>query len=236
MRTVIWFIYFWISLVGTLPTLKKVESMTSDAQAEARKQLIDAIASKWSERLLKLAGVEVRVIGQEHIPKNQTVLYVGNHQSNFDIPILLRYIDGTKGFIAKKELEKMPIINKWMTAINCVFMDRDNMRKSAMAINQGIKFLKAGTSMVVFPEGTRSKDGEPLEFKQGALKLATKPGIPIVPVTIKGSVDIMKSGSLRIHPAKVDVIFSPVIDPEAYPEKETKRITEDVKNAIVSKL
>lgn len=236
MRTIIWFIYFWISLVGTLPTLKKVQSMTGENQVEARNQVIDEIASKWSERLLKLAGVEVTVIGEEHIPKDQTVLYVSNHQSNFDIPILLRYIEGTKGFIAKKELEKMPIINKWMAAINCVFMDRDSMRQSAIAINQGIKFLKAGSSMVVFPEGTRSKDGVPLEFKQGALKLATKPGVPIVPVTIKGSVGIMKSGSLRIHPAKVEVIFSSIINPEDYPEKETKRITEDVKNTIVSKL
>jgi 1-acyl-sn-glycerol-3-phosphate acyltransferase len=236
MRTIIWFSYFWLSLIGTLPTLRKVESMTLPEQFEARNRIIDEIATRWSGKLLNLAGVEVTVVGEENIPQNQTVLFVGNHQSNFDIPILLRYIDGTKGFIAKKELEKMPIVSRWMAAINCVFMDRDNMRKSAIAINQGIKYLKAATSMVVFPEGTRSKDGVPLEFKQGALKLATKSGVPVVPVTIKGSVDIMKSGSLRIHPAKVQVFFSPVIDPSAYPEKETKRITEDVKNAIVSKL
>ncbi|MBN2898763.1 MAG: 1-acyl-sn-glycerol-3-phosphate acyltransferase [Clostridia bacterium] len=236
MRTFIWFCYFWLSLLGTIPSLRKVERMTADDQAEARNQLIDDVATRWSSNLLSLAGCQVTVIGEEHIPKDQTVLFVGNHQSNFDIPILLTYIKGTKGFIAKKELEKMPIINQWMRAINCVFMDRDNLRQSAIAINQGIKFLKAGTSMVVFPEGTRSRDGEPLEFKQGALKLATKSGVPVVPVTIKGSVDIMASGSLKIKPAKVEVIFSPPIDSKDYPEKETLRITEDVKNIIVSKL
>ena len=236
MRTLIWFCYFWISLLGTIPPLRKIEAMTAEEEKQERNKMIDRVATRWSERLLKLAGCEVTVVGKENIPKNETVLFVGNHQSNFDIPILLCYIEGTKGFIAKKELEKMPIINQWMKAINCVFMDRDNLRQSAIAINQGIKFLKAGTSMVVFPEGTRSRDGKPLEFKQGALKLATKSGVPIVPVTIKGSVDIMASGSLKIKPAKVTVIFSEVIHPQDYPEKETLRITEDVKNIIVSKL
>lgn len=236
MRTIIWFFYFWISLVGTIPALKKVERMDGENYKEERERYVDAIATKWSGKLLKLAGCEVIVTGREHIPENETVLFVGNHQSNFDIPIFLHYIKGTKGFIAKKELEKMPIISKWMTAINCVFMDRDNMRKSAIAINQGIKYLKAGRSMVVFPEGTRSRDGQPLDFKQGALKLATKSGVSIVPVTIKGSVDIMSSGSLRIKPAKVEVIISPVIYPADYPEKETKRITEDVKAIIIEKL
>lgn len=236
MRTIIWFSYFWISLFGTLPTLKKVEKMTNEEEREQRNAIIDKIATTWSGKLLDLAGVEVTVTGSENIPKDQTVLFVGNHQSNFDIPILLRYIDGTKGFIAKQELENLPVLSRWMKVISCVFMDRDSMRKSAIAINQGIKYLKSGTSMVVFPEGTRSRDGELLEFKQGALKLATKSGVPIVPVTIKGSVDIMASGSIWIKPAKVEVIFSKVIDPKDYPEKETKRITEDVKNEIVSKL
>jgi len=236
MRTIIWFSYFWISLIGTVPTLNKVEKMQLDEEQAERQSIIDKIASAWSGKLLKLAGVEVTVTGAENIPKDQTVLFVGNHQSNFDIPILLRYIEGTKGFIAKQELSKIPILSRWMTAINCVFMDRENMRKAAIAINQGIKFLKSGTSMVVFPEGTRSRDGEPLEFKQGALKLATKSGVPVIPMTIKGSVDIMASGSIWIKPAKVEVIFSEAIDPKEYPEKETKRITEDVKNQIISKL
>jgi len=236
MRTIIWFSYFWISLFGTIPTLKKVEQMTESNELAEKDKIANEIATSWSGKLLRLAGCDVTVKGEENIPKDQTVLFVGNHQSNFDIPILLHYIEGNIGFIAKKELKKMPVISKWMAALDCVFMDRDNMRKSAIAINQGIKFLKAGRSMVVFPEGTRSRDGQPLEFKQGALKLATKSGVPVVPVTIKGSVDIMNSGSLRIKPAKVDLIFSPIIDPSDYPEKETKRITEDVKNAIVSKL
>lgn len=236
MRTIIWFIYFWMTLFATIPKLKKIEAMTNLEELEKKNAIIDEIAKRWSGKLLKLAGVDVTITGEDNIPKDQTVLFVGNHQSNFDIPILLHYIKGTKGFIAKKELKKMPVINRWMTELNCIFMDRENMRQSAIAINQGIKFLKAGTSMVVFPEGTRSRDGVPLEFKQGALKLATKSGVPIVPITIKGSVDIMNSGSLRIKPAKVQVIVSPIINPMDYPEKETKRITEDVKKIIIEKL
>lgn len=236
MRTLIWFSYFWISLFATLPTLKRVEKMTSPEDKEKKEEITEEIARRWSGKLLRLAGVEVSVHGEENIPADQTVLYVGNHQSNFDIPILLHYIKGSKGFIAKKELEKMPVISRWMTVIDCVFMDRDNVRKSAIAINQGIKNLKAGISMVVFPEGTRSRDGKPLEFKQGALKLATKSGVPVIPITISGSVDIMNSGSLRIKPAKVDIYISKAIDPKDYPEKETRRITEDVKMKIVEKL
>ena len=116
------------------------------------------LTKNWANAVMKLAGAKITVKGEENlaIAKEQTVLFVSNHQSNFDIPIFLSKIDVPKGFIAKKELKSWPLINLWMKNIRCVFMDRDNVRKSAEAIVEGINILKSGHSMVIFREGTRS--------------------------------------------------------------------------------
>ena len=231
-RTVIWFAYFWLSLLGLIPSLLKANKMT-----EAEKIVFaDLKARKWSSQLLGIAGCKVGVKGLENIPENQTVLYVGNHQSNFDIPLAITYLPKTKGFIAKIELLKMPFVRDWMKHMQCIFMDRSDMRQQVKSITQGIKTLKEGQSMVIFPEGTRSPDGEIKAFKPGGLKLATKSGVPIVPITIKNSKEIMKKGSLLIRPANVEIIISEPIWIEAEMNKDTVTLTETVQSIIASQL
>ncbi|AFS79651.1 1-acyl-sn-glycerol-3-phosphate acyltransferase PlsC [Gottschalkia acidurici 9a] len=231
-RTIIWFIYFWVSLILLTPSLLKVKSLEESGKIEDKDKLVYKKVRNWAISLIKLSGCEVKVIGEENIPKEGNVLFVSNHQGNFDIPILLGYIEKSKGFVAKKELEKLPMVNKWMKAINCVFMDRTNPRESIKAIKDGIEILKRGYSLVIFPEGTRSKDGSLGEFKPGGLKLATKSEVPIVPVTIKGSNKIMEKGSLIIKPAKVEVIISPVVQVDNQSKNDTKELTETVRNII----
>ena len=135
---------------------------------------------------MTLAGVRVEVRGLEKIP-NRNVLYVGNHQSIVDIPVMLGYIPGIKSFIAKKETAKIPIISWWMKEINCVFLDRQNIRQGMKDMAKAKEFLQTGNSMVIYPEGTRSKGDEMGEFKKGSLKIAVQGGVPIVPVAISDS-------------------------------------------------
>lgn len=233
-RTLIWFIYFWIYQLLALPKLKKADQLKAAGEIEALEALVTPEVQRWAGKLLSLAGVKVELRGVENIPKDRPVLFVSNHQGNFDIPILLAHLPGAKGFVAKDSIEKMPLVSRWMKHMNCVFMDRDNLRQSAAAINEGIRHIKAGTSMVIFPEGTRSLDGKLGEFKAGALKLGTKPAAPIVPIAINGSIDIMPKGSYVIRPQTVTVTVFPVIYPEAYAGVDTVELTEQVV-AIIQK-
>lgn len=236
LRTLVWFSYLWITLLGSIPRLKKSEKLDREKAVEERDQMVNQVVGPWARKLLKLSGTTVTVKGAENVPSDRAVLFVANHQSNFDIPILLGHIDKPKAFIAKVELEKFPFINRWMKLMQCVFMDRGNMRQSAKAIMTGIKNLKSGYSMVVFPEGTRSADGALLEFKPGALKLATKSGAPIVPVTIKGSKNIMTKGSKVIKPASVEIIIDKPIEITDEIKQDTIALTEDIKARIDANL
>lgn len=235
-RTLIWFCYLWISLFQSMPDLKKAQRFHDAGEFEKRDAVVNNRVGPWSRKLLKLSGNTVTVKGLENIPKDRAVLFVGNHQSNFDIPILLGHIDTPKAFIAKIELEKFPLISKWMILMECVFMDRDNLRQSAKAIMQGIKSLKKGYSMVVFPEGTRTDDGILLEFKPGALKLATKSGAPIVPITINGSKDIMKKGQKIIRPAHVEITVDKPIEITDEMKQDTIALAEHVQGIIAKNL
>ncbi len=235
-RTLIWFIYFWIYQGLAYPKLRKMDRLVAEERIEERNAFVAPEIQKWALSLLKVAGCKVEVTGLENLLPDRPVLYVSNHQGNFDIPILLGHIPGRKGFIAKDSIEKMPLVSRWMKHIQCVFMNRDNLRQSAAAINEGIRNLKGGTSMVIFPEGTRSLDGKLLEFKPGALKLGTKPAVPIIPITINGSIHMMPKGSYAIKPSLVKVVIHPAIMPEAYEGQDTVELTERIKGIIETEL
>lgn len=231
-RTLIWFIYFWLYQLGAYPKLLKADKLEAQGLLAERDAMLTPEVQRWAHKLLQLAGCQVEIRGSEHLLKDQAVLYVSNHQGNFDIPILLAHLPGAKGFVAKDSIEKMPLVSRWMKHMHCVFMNRDNLRQSAAAINEGIRHIKAGTSMVIFPEGTRSLDGQLLEFKPGALKLGTKPAAAIIPLTINGSIEMMPKGSYAIKPSKVVLTIHPPILPEAYSGVDTTELSEQVKATI----
>jgi 1-acyl-sn-glycerol-3-phosphate acyltransferase len=181
-------------------------------------------------------GSSIQVSGIENIPLTGGLLFVANHQSNFDIPILVGHVPRDKGFIAKLELLKVPSFSRWMKYIGCIFIDRNDARQSLETINDAAERIKAGHSMVVFPEGTRSADGTVGKFRAGSLRLAVKSGVPVVPVTIIGSKDIMPKGSSLIKSAAVKVIVSPPLMPEEYVGIDSNQIAEKVRSIIVSNM
>ncbi|WP_261176916.1 1-acyl-sn-glycerol-3-phosphate acyltransferase [Anaerobacillus sp. CMMVII] len=157
---------------------------------------------------------------------------VSNHQGNFDIPILLGFLERPIGFISKVEVKKLPIVRDWMVYMNCVFLDRQDRRQAIKAINQGAENIKKGTSIVIFPEGTRSKGMEMNPFKSGSFKLAQKAEATIVPIAINGSYRIMEKNGNRIKPAKVTVTILPNIQPEVYQQKDLKELALEVHELI----
>jgi 1-acyl-sn-glycerol-3-phosphate acyltransferase len=234
-RTIIWFIWFWVSLIFTLPFLLWAKILDKLGREEQRIKVVDRTASLWSRSVVNFSGAKVIVEGLENLPEGP-VVFISNHQGNFDIPILLSFINKPKAFIAKIETTKMPFVSSWMRQMKCVFMDRNDIRQSITAINQGIEYLKEGYSMVIFPEGTRSGSKEMGEFKAGSFKLATKSGVPIVPVAINGSYNIMGKKSLIVKPAGVKVKILKSIDTTKLSKEELRdlhnRVYEEIKAGI----
>ncbi|WP_459479691.1 lysophospholipid acyltransferase family protein [Clostridium saccharoperbutylacetonicum] len=230
LRTLLFYSGMILSLVFASIFRIRIKFLTFTNNIKGRNNFIHKVTHTWAKFILKIAGAKVNVIGLENIPKDETVLFVSNHESNFDIPLLLGAIDVPKGFIAKKELENWPFISTWMKYINCIFMDRDNLRKSAEAIVDGINLLKSGHSMVIFPSGTRSKGKSIDEFKSGSFKLATKSKCPIVPLTINGTYKLLEENNNRIKGADIELIIHPTI----YVDKLTKDELEKLPNTVHS--
>ncbi len=235
-RAISLILYLGLYLIYSLFILVKVTYYHRKNRIEERDQLIFRTVKKWAKSMVSFGGAKVKVIGQENIPKEGAVLFVGNHQSNFDIPILLGFVDYPKGFIAKIELLKVPILSTWMQYMKCIFIDRRDIRQSLRAINQGVNYLKDGYSLVIFPEGTRSVNGELGDFKPGSLKLAIKAGVPIIPITIKDSFKLMDKSNFSIKPAAVEVIISKPFYVKHTQVKETKEMTDEVKRIIKENL
>ena len=232
-KTINWFAYLWLQML--IPRFKLMRLNRQGRIAE-RDACAHAIARKWARSGLSMNGSTIIVKGIENIPATGGVLFVANHQSNFDIPILIGFIPRDKGFIAKLELLKVPAFSRWMRYIGCVFIDRNDARQSLSAMAQAVERLKNGHSLVVFPEGTRSKDGTVGQFKPGSLKLAMKARVPIVPVTISGSLNIMPKGRSVIKSAIVEVIVSPPIILDEFPEMDSNDITKKVRSIIIANL
>lgn len=234
-RTIIFYSYMGLSLLFASFFRIKIKFLSNKGDFEGRLKYIHKVASNWAKLVMKAAGAKINIIDLENVPKDETLLFVSNHQSNFDIPLLLCCIDIPKGFIAKKELENWPLISTWMKYINCIFMDRDNLRKSAEAIVHGIKILNSGYSMVVFPEGTRSK-GKPVgEFKGGSFKLATKSKCTVVPITINGTYKLMESNKNLVKSADIELIIHPPIETSKLNKDELETLPETVHSIISSK-
>jgi 1-acyl-sn-glycerol-3-phosphate acyltransferase len=186
--------------------------------------------------LIAIAGGRVEVSGLENLPASGGVLFIANHQGAFDIPLLLGYVPGLKGFVSKKENSRLPIVGIWMKLLHCIFLDRKNLRQSAQAIARGIDDLRAGRSLIVFPEGTRSKSGVMNRFKDGSFKLATRSGAAIVPLTIDGSFRLREGNRNRITPGTVRLHIHPPIRLQDLSVAEKSNLTKKVQHIIASKL
>lgn len=159
--------------------------------------------------MIRLTGSSLEVRGREHIPST-AVLYVGNHSSYFDILAGYMTVPSLTGFVAKKEMERIPLLSNWMRLLNCLFLDRSDLKAGLRMILEGIEKVKSGTSIWIFPEGTRNENQEPgelLEFKEGSLKIAEKSGCPVVPVAITGTAAIFENHFPFIRPSKVIIEY-----------------------------
>lgn len=179
---------------------------------------------QWAFRvILFLCGTKVTVIGEENVPKDQPVLYIGNHRSYFDIIITYARCPQLTGYISKKEMEKIPLLRMWMRRLHCLFIDRKDVKEALKTILAGIDNVKNGISMCIFPEGTRNKTDElMLPFKEGSFKIAEKSGCPIIPMAITNSADVLEAHMPRVKKTHVILEYGKPIYPDEL-DKETKK-------------
>lgn len=167
----------------------------------------------WAFRCcLRITGVKVTVIGEENVPKDTPVFYVGNHRSYFDILLTYVRVPRPTGYVAKKEMEKIPLLNIWMRNLHCLFLDRENVKEGLKTILTAIDKIKSGISICIFPEGTRNKTPDTfLPFHEGSFKVAAKGGCPIVPMAINNSADIYEDHFPKIRKTHVVLEYLPPI-------------------------
>ncbi|MDQ3021092.1 MAG: 1-acyl-sn-glycerol-3-phosphate acyltransferase [Bacteroidota bacterium] len=181
--------------------------------------------------ILLIAGVKVEVEGKEKLDEKDNYIFISNHLSYFDIPILMKAIPNNVRFVYKDSITKIPVFGWAMYLGKYIPINRDNVRQAMKSLKKAAKKVLNGISVVIFPEGTRSMDGVPGEFKRGMFVIADEAKVPLVPTTIVGSNKIMPRGKFEIKSGKVKVVFS---DPMNY--KKDKNFLEEIRSEILSKL
>ncbi len=236
-RTVL--VYLWAALiiVGALPYLAYQNHRKKKGDLVSVLKDMDHLVSWFAGSIVDLCGSKVTVVGAENLPpKDQAVVYVGNHQSNFDIPVAVKYIPQTKIFVVKEELKKIPFFDCWIRGIGCIYIARGDGRKALESILESVKMVKAGMSVMIFPEGTRSADGSLGEFKAGALKVASKANVAVVPVAFDGTRNVMPKGKKLFYNRPVTMTILPAIPAEEVRAMDTRELAERVKGQIAQTL
>lgn len=178
----------------------------------------------WARGVLWACGISVRVSGRERFDSTKSYLFMANHQSNFDIPILMAAFDTLQvRWVSKREVRKVPIIGLCMARTHQVLVDRESPTQAVAVIRQVKTLLDAGISVIFFPEGTRTRDGRLQAFKPGGFAVAVEAAVPVVPITVKGSRALWPPGGLEIHPGEVEVIFGDPIQLNTHLKKKAAR-------------
>ena len=183
---------------------------------------------------VRIAGVKVVTEGREALDRTRCYIFMCNHVSNLDPPIVVPVLPGRTTILVKKELFKVPILGWAMRMASLVPVDRSNREAAIASLGKASEVMRSGLHMSLFPEGTRSVDGRLLPFKKGPFHLAIDTGIPIVPVTVLGSLQMMPKGKVRIEPGTARVVFHGAIDPGQM--KDRDQLMEAVRASIASSL
>ncbi|EEU98095.1 Acyltransferase [Faecalibacterium duncaniae] len=237
LRTIALFVYLFGYMIVHYATLRRAERALAAGDLDTVEQIVKANIPRWSRGILHVTGARMTVEGQKNIPAGPCV-FVGNHRSYYDIPILLTALDAPHGILAKEELEKIPLLNRWMKLLGCVFVKRDDIRASVKALNDATAIVESGRSFVIFPEGTRYKgeEGGAGEFKAGAFRIAIKTGVPVVPVAISGARGLFEGHGLRATPGDIRVRILPAIQTAGMSKAEQKQLPDAVRQTILAQL
>ncbi|MBI5897194.1 MAG: 1-acyl-sn-glycerol-3-phosphate acyltransferase [Desulfobacterales bacterium] len=190
------------------------------------------VARLWGRTILWVSGLRVQVIGLENIDASRSAIYMSNHQSNFDIPVFFGALPIQFRWLAKAELFKIPIFGQGMRGAGYISIDRRDTKSAIRSLGRAAQSVREGTSVLIFPEGTRSSDGALLPFKAGGFVLAIDAGVPIIPMAVQSTFDVMSKGRYIIRRQAVRLVVRPPIDARAYTRRTKNDLMESVRAAI----
>ena len=212
--------FFW----GLIAIITSVCTRTGDP--------VHIVARIWARSILFVSRTKVTVNGLANIDPTQSYVYMSNHQSNFDIPVLLAYLPVQFRWLAKAELFKIPIFGRAMRGAGYVKIDRFNQEAAFESLNEAAEKMKNGVSVMIFPEGTRSRDGKIKPFKKGGFVMAVDAGVPIVPVVLKGTWTLMDKSSLKINTGEVSLNLKAPIATTDYTRENKDDLVKSVRAVI----
>jgi 1-acyl-sn-glycerol-3-phosphate acyltransferase len=194
----------------------------------------DWAGTDWARQILRAAGTPVHAVGLERIPPGEPVIYASNHSSMFDIWALFATLPGSVRFVAKRELFRIPLLGPAMRAAGHVPIDRTVKARAFEAYDDAARIIKRGLSPVVFPEGTRSRTGELLPFKNAPFALAIAAQVPIVPVYVHHTFEILPKGAWRLRPRPIRLLVGAPIPTAGLSAEDREALRERVRAAIVA--
>jgi len=220
-------IYFYTAVCGTL----SLGSSLFDTNGRWQ----HACARLWSWLILVTSGIRVKVEGLEHVNLRETAIYCANHQSAMDIPILFVHLPVQFRFVAKRSLFKMPFLGWHLRRSGHIAVERERPREALKSLQQAADQVREGKSVVLFPEGHRSRSGQIGPFKAGSFYLAILAGVPIVPMTINGTRHILKPDTYHVRPGQTEMIIHPPVPTRDLTLKDVETLSERVRTQIVSR-
>ena len=189
--------------------------------------------------ILKITGAKITVIGEENVPKDTPVLYIGNHRSYFDIVLSYSRCPIRTGYIAKKEMERYPLLSNWMRYLHCLFLDRKDIKQGLKTILTAIEKIKSGISICIFPEGTRNKNKDELEllpFHEGSFKIASKSGCAIIPMAMNNTAEIFEAHMPKIKSTHVVLEYGKPIYVKELSKEDQRHLGTYTQNIIYEML
>ena len=217
---------------------RKCLRLWKEGKIAERDEIVRKYVPNWASYMIDLVGSKKTVInvkGTENIPKEGSVVFVANHQSYLDIPLLISSSGMVMGFIAKYEILRVPMLSGWMKLLQCVFLKRKSPHQSVEAMNKGVDLIKQGYSLVIFPEGHRSRSNEIKQFHHGSFKLAFRSEVPIIPVTIDGSFHLYEEHK-KPMPGTVNITFHPPVQTAGLTREQQNEIPDKVFSIIKAEL
>ena len=222
------FVWFCIGVSGLVISLLCIATYPFDRQG----RVIHRFAGCWGKVALLTCGVKVRVEGLEHVTGKGPYVFMSNHQGSFDIFSLMAHLPFQFKWLAKKEIFSIPILGWAMAAAGYISIDREGTRETVEAMNKAARKIHDGMSVVIFPEGSRSRDGSIQPFKNGGFSLAIKAKAPVVPMAISGSREVMPPEVLAAASGEIRIRIDPPIATETYSVKDREMLKEKVREAI----
>lgn len=231
-RFILLVLFVVLFLIGSIPLLI-VEYIIGKFNMDVKSRSSLAIVN-WAFRCcLFIAGTRITVLGEENVPKDQAVLYIGNHRSYFDILMTYIRVPRPTGYIAKKEMLRYPLLRDWMKYLHCLFLDRKDIKQGMKTILEGIDKVNSGISICIFPEGTRNKVNDTfLPFHGGSFKIAEKTGCPIVPMSINNAADIFEDHLPKIKKTHVVIEYGKPVCMSDMTRDEKKNIASSMQEVI----